>query len=143
VLVRVFTARLGDRFGPGVLLYPAFVAMPMALAILARAATRSEMIVAATLFGLGLGAAFPAFMNFVVTHTDEQRRAQTFGSVIWAFDTGIGAGSLAIGAIGQRHGLGTAFGIAAGLSCLSIPIYLVTSRRLARGTAVAGNREHA
>ncbi|HEX2120681.1 MAG TPA: MFS transporter [Thermoanaerobaculia bacterium] len=143
VLVRVFTARLGDRFGPGVLLYPAFVAMPMALAILARAATRSEMIAAATLFGLGLGAAFPAFMNFVVTHTDEQRRAQTFGSVIWAFDTGIGAGSLAIGAIGQRHGLGTAFGIAAVLSCLSIPIYLVTSRRLARGTAVAGNREHA
>jgi hypothetical protein len=48
--------------------------------------------------------------------------------VIWAFDTGIGIGSLAIGAISQDYSLGTAFAIAAGLSCFSIPIFLVTSR---------------
>jgi MFS family permease len=143
VFVRVFTSRLGDRFGPKVLLYPAFVAMPVALGILAIAVTRAEMIAAAILFGLGLGASFPAFMTLVVGGTDERRRARTFGSVIWAFDTGIGIGSLAIGAIGQRHGLGTAFAIAAGLSCLAIPIFLVTSRGFAAGTTVAADGEHA
>jgi MFS family permease len=128
IFVRVFTSRLGDRFGPRVLLYPAFVAMPIALAILAFAKTYPPWIASGILFGLGLGAAFPAFMTIVVSGTEEHRRARTFGSVIWAFDTGIGIGSLAIGAISQDYSLGTAFAIAAGLSCFSIPIFLVTSR---------------
>lgn len=139
VVIRVFTSRLGDRFGPNVLLYPAFVAMPGAFFLLARATDRLEMIVAAALFGMGLGAAFPAFMTFVVSHTAEDRRARTFGSVILAFDTGIGVGSMTIGAIGERAGLGTAFDVAAAIACLSIPIFLATSRRLIRGTAVAEN----
>lgn len=143
VLVRIFTSRLGDRFGPRVLLYPAFVLLPIALAILAITTTRWEMILSASLFGVGMGGCWPAFMTLIVGATDERSRARTFGSVIWAFDTGIGIGSLAIGAIGQRFGLGTAFGIAAGLSCFSIPIFLATSRNLGRGTAVAGDVRHA
>jgi predicted MFS family arabinose efflux permease len=63
--------------------------------------------------------------------------------VILAFDTGIGLGSLVIGAIGQRLGLATAFNIAAVIACLSIPIFVATSRRLVRGTAVADTAEHA
>ena len=143
VMIRVLTSRLGDRFGPNVLLYPAFVAMPIAFFLLARAGNRLEMIAAATLFGMGLGAAFPAFMTFVVSNTSEDRRARTFGSVILAFDTGIGVGSVVIGAIGERAGLGTAFQVAAVVACLSIPIFVATSRRLTRGTAVAENAEHA
>lgn len=129
VLIRVFTSRLGDRFGPEVLLYPAFVAMPAAFLLLARASDVREMTASAILFGIGLGASFPAFMTFIVTHTDPARRGRTFGSVIWAFDTGIGLGSIAIGSMGARYGLGTAFTVAAGVSCLAIPIFVTTSRR--------------
>jgi len=143
VVVRILTARIGDRYGPKVLLYPAFLAMPLALALLAASQTRAQMIWAAILWGIGLGASFPAFMTFVVTHTDEQFRGRTFGSVILAFDTGIGLGSIVIGAIGARWSLGTAFWIAAGLSCLAIPIFVSTSRQLDRGTAVADTASHA
>ncbi len=136
VFVRVLTSRLGDRFGPKVLLYPAFVAMPLAFGLLAVAATRGQMIVSAILFGLGLGASFPAFMTFVVTHTDESKRGRTFGSVIFAFDTGIGLGSLVIGLIGERTSLGTAFAFAAVVSCLAIPIFVSTSRRLVAASPV-------
>jgi len=129
VTVRVLTSRLGDRFGPLVLLYPAFVAMPVALAILSFASTHAQLVASAILFGLGLGSAFPAFMTLIVGATDERSRARTFGSVIWAFDTGIGIGSLAIGAIGQRYGLGTGFALSAGLSALAIPVFLMTARR--------------
>lgn len=143
VVVRVFTSHLGDRFGHKVLLYPAFVAMPIAFGTLSVASTTWQMVAAAILFGIGLGASFPAFMTFVVANTDEQRRGRTFGSVIWAFDTGIGLGSLVIGAIGQRRGLGFAFAVAAGIACLAIPIFVATSRQLERGTAVAEPAEHA
>jgi MFS family permease len=142
VAVRVLTARIGDRHGPRVLLYPSFVAMPLAFALLAVADSRSLMVAAAILWGLGLGASFPAFMTFVVTHTDEQFRGRTFGSVILAFDTGIGTGSIVIGLIGARWGLGTAFGVAAALACLALPIFIGTSRRFTRGTAIADTAPH-
>lgn len=143
VVVRVLTAQIGDRYGPKVLLYPAFLSMPLAFALLAASQTRAQLIGAAILWGLGLGAAFPAFMTFVVTNTDQQFRGRTFGSVILAFDTGIGLGSIVIGAIGARWSLGTAFWIASGLSCLAIPIFVSTSRQMLRGTAVADTATHA
>lgn len=142
VVIRVLTSRLGDRFGPKVLLYPAFVAMPIAFAVLAFAGNRLQMVVAATLFGIGMGASFPSFMTFVVANTDDARRGRTFGSVIWAFDTGIGLGSIVIGAVGGQYGLKTAFLLAAGLACLAIPIFVTTSRTLVRGTTVADTASH-
>lgn len=143
VRVLIGFSRVGERFGPKALIYPAFVAMPIAFAMLSIAATRMQMIGAAILFGIGLGASFPAFMTFVVSNTDEAKRGRTFGSVILAFDTGIGLGSFVIGLIGERTSLGTAFAIAAGIACLAIPIFVVTSKSLERGTAVAENAEHA
>ena len=63
-------------------------------------------------------------------NTDPERRARSFGSIVWAFDTGIAVGSLLVGAIGERFGLGTAFMVAAGVSCLAVPIFRMTSARL-------------
>ncbi len=143
IVIRILTGRIGDRNDPRVLLYPAFAAMPFAFALLAIANTRPEIIGAGILFGIGLGASFPAFMTFVVTHTPDQFRARTFGSVILAFDTGIGLGSLVIAWIGGTAGFAPAFFVAAGLSCLAIPIFLTTTRQLARGTPVAENASHA
>jgi MFS family permease len=129
VVIRVLTSHLGDRSGPLVLLYPAFAAAPFSFLLLAVSHTALQLAGAAVLFGIALGVSFPAFMTFIVGRTDDQRRARTFGSVIWAFDTGIGIGSMAIGAIGAKWGLTTAFVIAAGLSCFAIPIFVVTTRR--------------
>jgi MFS family permease len=143
IVVRIATARIGDRHGPKVLLYPALVSIPLAFLLLAAAQTRAQLIAAGILWGMGLGASFPAFMTFVVTNTDERFRGRTFGSVILAFDTGIGLGSIVIGAIGTRWSLGTAFVVAAALSCLAIPIFVSTSRQLARGTGVADTAPHA
>ncbi|MDP9194207.1 MAG: MFS transporter [Acidobacteriota bacterium] len=142
VVVRIATARIGDRHGPKVLLYPALVSIPLAFLLLAAAQTRAQLIAAAILWGIGLGASFPAFMTFVVTNTDERFRGRTFGSVILAFDTGIGLGSIVIGAIGARWSLGTAFVVAAALSCLAIPIFVSTSRQMTRGTGVADTASH-
>lgn len=142
VVIRILTARVGDRHGPKVLLYPGFLLVPFSFGVLALARAPWQMVVSAILWGLALGATFPAFTTFVFSHTDEQFRGRTFGSVILAFDTGIGLGSIVIGAIGARFGLGTAFGIAAAISCLALPIFVVTSRQLARGTAVADTARH-
>ncbi len=133
VLVRILTSRLGDRLGPKAMLYPSYGAIPIGFAILSIASTRLEIVASATLFGIGMGGAYPAFANFLLMNTDPKRRARTFGTIVLAFDTGIAIGSLSIGAIGQRFGLGTSFAVAAALSCLAIPIFVVASRQLSVG----------
>jgi MFS family permease len=141
VLVRIFTSRLGDRLGPKAMLYPAYAAIPISFALLSIATTHWQLVASAVLFGFGMGAAYPAFANFLLMNTDPKRRARTFGSIVMAFDTGIAIGSLGIGALAQRFSLGTAFAVAAALSCLAIPIFMAATRQF-NGTTVAAPAEH-
>lgn len=144
VFYRLFFSHLLDRIRTKTLLYPSLALVPVAFAILALATARWEMVLSAILFGLGFGGAYPALITFILNNTDPARRARTFGSVVWAFDTGIGVGSLAVGAIGQHFGLGRGFLAAAALSCFAIPIFAWTSRRLAtNGTSLADSSGHA
>jgi predicted MFS family arabinose efflux permease len=67
-------------------------------------------------------------------HVDASRRGAAFGSIIAAFDTGIGSGSIVSGWIVHRHGFEAAFAVAATLSAFAIPFFLFMDRRLlARG----------
>src|SRR5205085_9280581 len=109
IVVRVLTAHLADRIGPMRILYSSFSLIPIAFALLVFAHTRWQMIASAFVFGAGFGWMYPSFVSFMLTKTDPSRRARTFGSMVWAFDTGIGIGSLTVGAIGQRYGLSTGF----------------------------------
>jgi MFS family permease len=130
VIIRVFTSHLGDRLGYKVILYPALLSVPIAFVMLAFATTRMGFIASAVVFGAGFGSMYPSFAAFILDNTNPARRARTFGSIVWAFDTGIAVGSLLIGSIGQRWGLGSAFEVAAVVSCLALPIFMVTSRRM-------------
>jgi MFS family permease len=145
-LVRIFTSHLGDKLGPKAILYPALLSIPVAFALLATAHSRGQLVAAAVLFGAGFGSMYPAFATFILAHTDPGRRARTFGSIVGAFDTGIAIGSFSIGLMGQRWNLGRAFGVAAAVSCLAIPIFMLTSKRLTGlgdgGTAVASPADH-
>jgi len=144
VIFRVFFSHLGDRMSPKRMLYPTLALIPFAFLILAFAQTRWQMMASAILFGIGFGGAYPAFATFVLANTDPRRRARTFGSIVWAFDTGIGAGSFMIGAIGQRFSLAAAFVLAAVVSSFAIPIFEFASRGLAaRGTSLAADLDHA
>ncbi len=143
-LVRVFTSHLGDRFGYRAVLFPSLLLVPVAFVTLAFTTRRWEMIASAVIFGISFGSAYPAFVTFILANTDPARRARTFGSIIWAFDTGIGAGSLTIGTIGAHYGLNRGFLAAAAFSSLALPLFLLTSGHiLRRGTSFAGALGHA
>jgi MFS family permease len=139
LVMRIFTARIGDRHGHAVLLYPSLLVCPIALALLALANSILAIGASAFLFGLGFGGAYPAFAAFVIERSDPARRAGTFGSIIWAFDTGIGTGSLVTGALIDHVGFTAAFGTGAALATLAIPLFALLAPRLfpGRGTVVA------
>ena len=129
LVTRVFSGRLADRVGHRRFLLPCLALVSVGLALTALARTRSELVVAAAVFGLGFGNQYPAFVSHVMRFVDPARRGAAFGGILAAFDTGVGTGSIGVGALAGRVGFGPAFGVAAGLSAFSIPYFLWAEKR--------------
>ena len=141
LITRIVIAPIGDRYGPKRLLFPSVAIVPFSLALLAVEDSLVGFVVSAALFGFGFGAVYPSFMTWVLDRTDARRRAATFGSVLFAFDIGIGTGSLVTGLLIDRFGYSIAYGFAAAVSTAAIPVFLVTSRLLIPGKEVASNHD--
>jgi MFS family permease len=126
---RPFAARLGDRFGYRRVFLPSMVLVTCGLMLLAwLAPSRTTMILSASVFGVGFGTAWPVFMAYMMGRVSPIRRGAAYGAMIAAFDTGIGTGSTSFGWLIQRYGYASAFGLAAALSALAVPYFLLTDR---------------
>lgn len=137
---RIVTGPLGDRIGPKRLFYPSVAVLPPALALLAFADSRIEVGLAAAIFGTGFGGMYPAFTAFVLGRTDPERRGATFGSIVWAFDTGIGTGSLAMGWLAEHFGFTQAFLAGAVIALAAIPVFAFAQRLLPASPAMQYHR---
>jgi MFS family permease len=126
---RPFAGRLADRIGAKRVLIPCLALVVIAFGLLAIASTLPRMAAAAILFGLGFGNLYPVFIAHVIRFVPPERHGAAFGSVLAAFDTGIGTGSIAIGWMIKHVGFPKAYGAAALLSALAIPVFIITERR--------------
>ncbi len=126
---RLLLARVVDRVGPRRVFIPCLVLITMGQVQLALAHSLTTLVASAILFGVGFGLAYPAFATFVMEHVEERRRASAFGSILAAFDTGIGSGSMLIGWLIGRLGFEVAFGVAAALAAVSLPYFLFVEKR--------------
>jgi MFS family permease len=129
VATRIFSGRLADRLGHRRLFLPCLGLVTFGLALTALVHNRAQMVLAAAVFGLGFGNMYPAFVAHVVKFVDPARRGAAFGGILAAFDTGIGTGSIAVGALAEQLGFRAAFLGAAALSAFSIPYFLWSERR--------------
>jgi MFS family permease len=128
-VTRIFSGRLADQVGHRRFLLPCLGLVTVGLSLTAAAQTRTELVVAAAVFGLGFGNQYPAFVGHVMKFVDPARRGAAFGGILAAFDTGVGTGSIGVGALAERFGFAPAFGIAAGLSAFSIPYFIWAEKR--------------
>ncbi|MCM2257034.1 MAG: MFS transporter [Vicinamibacteria bacterium] len=126
---RVLIGRQTDALGHRRVLIPCLVAIAAGLALMVPAPTRNGVILAAVVFGTGFGAAYPAFAALVLQNVPPERRGAAFGSILAAFDTGIGTGSVAIGFMAQRIGFRGAWAVAAALALLALPYFLWAEKR--------------
>jgi MFS family permease len=129
LLTRLVSGRLADRVGHRRFFLPCLALATAGLALVALSRTRPGLALGAAVFGLGFGNMYPAFIGHVIRFVDPRRRGAAFGSILAAFDTGIGTGSIATGWIAERHGLPAAFGTGAVVSALAIPYFLWAERR--------------
>ena len=130
LVTRPFVARLGDRIGHKKVFVPCLVLVVVGFALLAVGGSRGMFVASALVFGTGFGSAYPLFLGHVMRHVAPERRGAAFGSIIAAFDTGIGTGSMTIGWIVQHYGYRAAYGAAAALALLTVPYFLVVEPKV-------------
>jgi len=137
LVTRPISGPLSDRIGHRRVFLPCLGLIVVGLAMLALDGSRRGLISAAVVFGTGLGSAYPAYAAYVMHHVDDVRRGAAFGSILAAFDTGIGTGSVVTGWIAERWGLRTAYAMAALLATLALPYFLLTEKRLLGSRAIS------
>jgi MFS family permease len=140
LVTRPISGPVSDRVGHRRVFLPCLGLIVAGLALLAVDGSRRGLVTAAIVFGTGFGTAYPAFAAYVMQHVDDSRRGAAFGSILAAFDTGIGTGSVSTGWIAQRSGFSAAYAVSAALATLALPFFLLTERRLLRPLSDPGRR---
>ena len=127
---RLTVGRTLDRRGHRNVLLPCLLAPPAGLLLLSLAQGTNTFLLSALVFGAGFGLMYPAFTSYVMAHVPTSRRGAAFGAMLAAFDTGIGTGSTSMGWLIHHTNFRIAFGIAAAVAALSLPLFLFAERRL-------------
>jgi MFS family permease len=128
LVTRPFSGRLGDQWGYKQVFAPCLLLISAGIGMLAIGGSRGWVIASAIVFGIGFGTAYPVYVAYVMRGVSAHRRGAAFGAVLAAFDTGIGTGSTSMGWLIQRHGFAFAFTVAAALSALALPYFLLVDK---------------
>ncbi|MEO7191796.1 MAG: MFS transporter [Vicinamibacterales bacterium] len=139
VVSRLTIGRTLDALGPRRVLVRSMWAPPLGLLLLALARGEAMFIASAIVFGAGFGLLLPAYNTYVLTHVHPYRRGAAFGGMLAAFDTGIGAGSSAMGALVHAHGFRVAYGFAALVAAMALPYFLFAERKFGFASEIVGN----
>jgi len=138
LVTRPFVGRVADHYGRKRVFVPCLVFIAIGLAALACSRNLSLLVLSAVLYGIGFGSAYPAFTAYVIETGDTLRRGAIFGTILLAFDTGIGSGSILLGFVIQHHGYARAFWLGSLLSACAIPYFYFVDQRLSRSLQQGG-----
>jgi MFS family permease len=128
LLTRPLSGTLADRIGYRRVFMPCLVLIAAGLALLSAASSLTFLIASAIVFGVGFGTAYPVFVAYVMRDVSAARRGAAFGAILAAFDTGIGTGSTTSGWLIGHVGFSAAFGVAAALSAIALPYFVLVDR---------------
>ncbi len=133
LFTRPFAGLLADRVGHRLVLLPSLFLIFLGLLLLAVSSGKTLFLVSAAVYGVGMGNVYPVFSAYIIQRVPSERRGAAFGSILAAFDVGIGIGSMMTGLLIERFGFSSAFAATAALAAFAIPYFVVAERRLGFG----------
>lgn len=103
LVVRFFSGRMYDKFGPSHVLIPFGLVAIAGLVLLVFVQNDVQFLMAAFLYGLGFGAVFPAIQTWCISSVEEHEHESAVASFFNFFDIGIGVGAMALGIVAQVY----------------------------------------
>ena len=127
--LRLFGARIPDRFGAARVGKVGLAASALGLAIIAAWGSVPGLIVGSIVFASGQALAFPAFMALAATTAPPSERAAAVGTTTAFIDLGFFIGPVSFGAVAAGVGLRGAFGAGAAVAAAGVVFQIVAGRR--------------
>jgi MFS family permease len=110
---RFFLGSLPDRMHPRITYYAGLFAMSVGVLVLATGPSPTIAIVAAAILGFGFSFPWSSVVSTVLRQTSDREHGSAIGILGAFYDLFVGVGSFAAGAVAERYGYGSAFGMAA------------------------------
>jgi MFS family permease len=117
---RTFAGRLSDRRGRIFVIVPGLLSITVGLLLLPFTHNVIQLMLSAVFIGLGFGTSQPATMALAVDLVSLDERGMAFSTYFLGFDSGISAGSIAMGAIATKLGFSVAWVVAAACVLLGL-----------------------
>lgn len=124
MLIRPVAGKLFDRKGHAWVLLPGGIVLAAGLLTLSYSTTSFGLIAAAILFGSGFGAVQPSLQAWTIHRVPPNRRGAANGTFFSAFDLGIGAGAMLLGAVAKAIGFALMYRCSVVVILLYLIIYL-------------------
>lgn len=99
ILIRPFSGKLYDRFGPKSLLVPGAVLLIAGLLLLSLAHSTLGLFGAALCYGLGWGALQPTMQTWMIQVVNPHQRGMANGMFLNSLDLGVALGAMILGTI--------------------------------------------
>lgn len=120
VALRAVAGRISDVYGRLQVIVPGMAVVVLALGVLAFSSSLSTLLVAAVLYGVGQGIAFPSFVALIIDRAGESGRGVAVATLTIALDLGISLGSILLGLLLHIVSFRTMFLVAGGLPGLGL-----------------------
>ncbi|NJK36172.1 MAG: MFS transporter [Oscillatoriales cyanobacterium SM2_2_1] len=127
VVMRLATAKLGDRFGRGLFVSAGLCFYVASMVVLFYARTVPEFLIAGSLEGMGAGIALPAIMALIADRSCRNERGQMFGLSWMGFDLGLAVAAPTMGGLIRWIGLAHGFLLMAGLGLAGLILFCTQS----------------
>ncbi len=128
-VTRPFSGVLADRHGYHTVIVPGTLFMTAAMYIISAATNNYYFIVAAIIFGLGIGLVMPSMQALTIKNVPPNRRGAANGTFFSSFDIGIGLGSLIWGVMAHYYGYAFMYRMTMVPVILGLVIFLKYYRR--------------
>ncbi|MFQ5914562.1 MAG: MFS transporter [Nitrospinota bacterium] len=140
--IRVFLAKISDRWGRRTVILPNLLVMVVVLSLLALARNAALFTAAALLFGMSQGFLHPTLGALVVDRVSAADRGKAFGLFTSLFHLGIFLISSTLGNVASRAGYPWVYWISAGLAlgCAVFFAYFDPSRNVLNSPARGDGR---
>lgn len=120
---RPLAGKYYDRRGPNHVILFGLLSVFLSTVLLSQAKYLPLFLISGILYGLGFGSIQPTLMALAIQGIEPQRRGAVNGTVMSAFDLGIGVGSLSLGLIANALGYSYMYLISSVTALIGLAIF--------------------
>ena len=134
ILSRPYAGKILDQQGPKKIMLIGFITLTLSFLLLFAAQGYLLFMLSAVFFGIGFGIVQPTALTMAINKVDVASRGVANGTILTAFDLGVGSGSILLGMLSKPLGLPTMYLVCCFIVLIPLIIFYISQLKECRQT---------